>query len=51
MTCYLSLLAMRMGSQVNPFNYETPELMKIIPKTIIVQRVRTEVLMVAGINR
>jgi len=39
-----------MGSQLNTFNYETPELMAIIPKTLIVQWVRTEALMVAGIN-
>jgi hypothetical protein len=39
-----------MGSQLNTFNCETPELMKIIPKTLIVHRVRTEAMSDAGID-
>jgi hypothetical protein len=39
-----------MGSQRDTFKYETPELMKIIPETLIVHRVRTEALTDAGID-
>jgi len=39
-----------MGSQLNTFNCETPELMNIIPKILIVHRVRNIALTDAGID-